>query len=404
MLITLKEVAPYTLILFLFLYSTASLVFVYRFGDALRASNSQDANSLWSEAISLAAKREEDFCPVDVVFTWVNGSDELHAEQFAKYTGKPITKGDFKLRYNEYGMLRFAMRSVEKHMPFARKIHLVTNGQVPSWWNAKNPNAAIVTHQQIFQTLDENGRMVPIEDALPTFNSNAIEVNLHNIPGLSRHFLYMNDDFLLLKPLKVRDVVDVKTKKLQVWLQGKSSPTSRPNFQWHRTIDRTNIILNKWYHPDNLATPHHFPQHVFYPLDRDILQMAAYRWKDEFVNTSKRRHRDSSDLAIPFLGTNMALEEGAASATNKVAGALLYWQNNHTLNQRTWEFIQKFRGKSVCLNDKFKASPPTEPIIKDLEKKLCSLYPERSAFEDPNAPNPCDQYTNKNDPSAHSTL
>ena len=34
-------------------------------------------------------------------------------------------------------------------------------------------------------------------DALPTFNSHAIELNLHRIPGLAPAFLYFNDDFFL---------------------------------------------------------------------------------------------------------------------------------------------------------------------------------------------------------------
>ena len=34
---------------------------------------------------------------------------------------------------------------------------------------------------------------------LPTFSSPAIEANLHLIPNLSEHFLYFNDDLLLLR-------------------------------------------------------------------------------------------------------------------------------------------------------------------------------------------------------------
>ena len=39
-------------------------------------------------------------------------------------------------------------------------------------------------------------------DALPTFNSHAIETSLHHIPGLAEHWLYFNDDFFLGRPLR----------------------------------------------------------------------------------------------------------------------------------------------------------------------------------------------------------
>jgi hypothetical protein len=36
---------------------------------------------------------------------------------------------------------------------------------------------------------------------LPTFNSHVIEAHLHRIPGLTEHFLYLNDDMTLGRPL-----------------------------------------------------------------------------------------------------------------------------------------------------------------------------------------------------------
>ena len=345
----------------------------------------------WSQALTQAVKREEAAYPVDVVFTWVNGSDEKHAEQFLKFTGKKRAGGDFGLRYNEYGLLRFALRSVDKYMPFARKLHVVTNGQVPSWWNNGNKKAAIVTHQQIFMSADDYGGLLPIKGALPTFNSNAIEANLHNIPGLSKHFLYMNDDFLLIKPLETNDIVDVEAKQLRVGLTKRKSPLNKKD-AWSRTVDASNTLLNKWYHPDDLETPHNLPSHVGYPMDRDILKLAAERWKDEYMTISRHRSRNDKDLAIPFLTTNLALEEGAATPTGKVRGRLLYWGNSMKANQKMWGYLTEFKGKSVCLNDKFTQGPPSEEVIADLEEKLCSLFPERSAYEDPDSPNPCDKY------------
>jgi hypothetical protein len=42
---------------------------------------------------------------------------------------------------------------------------------------------------------------------LPTFNSHAIEANIHRIPGLSDSFIAMNDDFFLTAPWHLADFV-----------------------------------------------------------------------------------------------------------------------------------------------------------------------------------------------------
>jgi hypothetical protein len=51
-----------------------------------------------------------------------------------------------------------------------------------------DPLVRVVLHDDIFNDPDKQ---------LPTFNSLAIELMLHRIPGLSHHFLYFNNDVRL---------------------------------------------------------------------------------------------------------------------------------------------------------------------------------------------------------------
>jgi len=118
----------------------------------------------------------------------VNGSDPELQKDMAKYSGNFTPDDAGKGRYRDYGTLRFSLRSIEKFAPWVRMIHIVTNGQVPSWFVKENGGkAVIVTHRQIFENVSD----------LPTFNSNSIEVNLRNIPGLADCYIYLNDDFFL---------------------------------------------------------------------------------------------------------------------------------------------------------------------------------------------------------------
>jgi len=134
---------------------------------------------------------------VDVVYTWVDGaSDDFRAAIAAAaethrafYRADPDPLAIGANRFREMDLLRYSMRSVDAFFPWARTIYIVTNGQVPRWLDAAHPRVRIVSHAEIF----------PDAGVLPCFNSWAIETCLPRIPGLSRFFLYLNDDFLFGK-------------------------------------------------------------------------------------------------------------------------------------------------------------------------------------------------------------
>lgn len=90
-------------------------------------------------------------------------------------------------RYRDNEELRFSLRSLEKHAPWVRRIFIVTDDQIPYWLELEHPRVQLVPHHLIF----------PNASHLPTFSSPAIETHLHRIPGLSRYYVYFNDDVFL---------------------------------------------------------------------------------------------------------------------------------------------------------------------------------------------------------------
>ena len=99
--------------------------------------------------------------------------------------------------FRDWGTLRYWFRGVEKCAPWVRKIHFVTWGHLPPWLNAEHPKLHIVNHREFMP-----------EGSLPTFNSQALEMNMHRIPGLAERFVYFNDDYFLLDKVHVRDFFD----------------------------------------------------------------------------------------------------------------------------------------------------------------------------------------------------
>jgi hypothetical protein len=131
------------------------------------------------------------------VYLWVDGNDENWKKQ-KEYWHRKI-KGEKEIyrdatvtaRWRDNDELKYSLRSVEKFAPWINRIYIITGfGQVPKWLNTKNKKITIVSHESI---------MPP--DALPTFNSNAIEMCMGNIQGLSVYFLLSNDDMFFGRPL-----------------------------------------------------------------------------------------------------------------------------------------------------------------------------------------------------------
>ena len=134
---------------------------------------------------------------MDAVITYVDGNDPVWRKSFAQAVGVPA----IEKRYRDWGTLVYLVRGIRRYMPFIRKIFLVVSGesQVPSW--VSGSDVRVVLHSEI----------IP-QRFLPVFNSTAIEMFLHRIPGLGEQFVYFNDDMFPVR----------HTREEEFYVEGKS--------------------------------------------------------------------------------------------------------------------------------------------------------------------------------------
>lgn len=143
--------------------------------------------------------------PIDAVITWVDGDDPRHRAkrlQWAPEVGTAARQMATE-RFRCLGEVGYCVRSILRFAPFIRRIHIVTDDQVPAtitesaaWPAEVRGMLSVVDHRDIF---------AGHQDVLPTFNSRAIETMLHRIPGLAEQFVYLNDDVMLIKPVRPDD-------------------------------------------------------------------------------------------------------------------------------------------------------------------------------------------------------
>lgn len=142
---------------------------------------------------------KEQNLPIDAVITWVDNGDETHLNkifEFIPESNIPLRE-KFKKRFNEVEELKYVVHSILKYAPFIRNIYIVTDNQQPKFLDTENKElyskVKIIDHKDIFKK---------DQSYLPVFNSRSIETKLYEIPNLSEHFIYFNDDIFLLKPVK----------------------------------------------------------------------------------------------------------------------------------------------------------------------------------------------------------
>jgi hypothetical protein len=141
---------------------------------------------------------------VDAVITWVDGSDPEHARKRARLLGEDADRSHAAAdatRFGDCGEVAWCVASLLRFAPWIRRIHIVADDQQPAFLGriahtALAQRVRLVDHHEIF---------AGYEQYLPTFSNRSIEAMLHRIPGLAARFLYLNDDFMLLREVAPGD-------------------------------------------------------------------------------------------------------------------------------------------------------------------------------------------------------
>lgn len=138
---------------------------------------------------------------IDAVITWVDGDDPRHKAKRMSYGPAGIFKKDDvagDTRFSSLGEIFWCVASLNRFAPWINKIYIVTDGQDPCLedfiakeFPDRHIPMEIIDHKVIFRGYEEY---------LPTFNSVSIETMTWRIPGLSDHFIELNDDFMLCAP------------------------------------------------------------------------------------------------------------------------------------------------------------------------------------------------------------
>uniref|UniRef100_A0A7S2RLR4 Uncharacterized protein n=1 Tax=Mucochytrium quahogii TaxID=96639 RepID=A0A7S2RLR4_9STRA len=321
---------------------------------------------------------------VDLVYTWVNGSDPGHKHALGNIlTQVGLSRDNLEKRFRDFGeasTLKYSLRSQQKYAQWLRHVWVVTadkKTQVPSFLDLHVDTISVVDHATIFPDW--------AKDALPTFDSCAIEMNLHRIPGLSECYLYLNDDVLFNKQLEFNMLWPESETVPYAWTNYIIAPySSRGQDAWGtklsnvaKSIRRETRMKRK----DILLVGHH--GHFFVkPVVKYLLEEV---FAPEMRETALSRYRGPNSFWIPFVYSNYMFWK--FHATRKRVHAFyhpIHEEEAVVALEETFEKLSTIPFKSkyawVCFNDLLDKSVPPG-LVETLKHGLETIFPHPSTYE-----------------------
>ena len=292
---------------------------------------------------------------MDAVITYVNGLDPEWQKDYIATVGMETFMDK---RFRDWGTLKYLLRGIEIHLPFIKNVYLIVSGdsQVPEWVNRSKVN--IVLHKDI----------IPAKH-LPVFNSTAIEMYMHRIPGLSEEFVYFNDDFFPVMDCSEEDF----------FKNGKAVMKLSPMYMAYSLYDKH--VKNSDRLARRASGTAHFvtylrPQHICSPL---LKSKCEELWAREAAalnaSISKLRTRDNfnyyafCDYAY-FTGS--VIQKRLSKKHLSLAVSSPDKLRDNIINPRA---------KILCINDVNMSQDKYEAVRASLLDSFSHKFPAKSAFE-----------------------
>lgn len=325
---------------------------------------------------------------IDFVIPWVDDQDPVWIQKKERFFSGETKPERNEQRFRDFGTLKYLIRSIEKNANWVHKIWIITDGQQPEWLSKDNSRIEVVDHKAF----------IP-QQYLPTFNSNAIELNMWRIEGLSENFVALNDDFLFLNKVNPTDFFKDNGAIVDTTAQFVAMP--RDEFA-HIALNNISLINNNF--DKRLFLKHHWREafslnnglplliyslmlsplpyftrfydpHVGIPFKKRNFEKAWTLFETAFQKTSATKQRDITDVSIWVIRYLQLL-------TEKISVRKIKFGKYLTMSQP--ELLEKLKNKRatkmVVLNDQV-SSEEDEILAEQTLALLENIFSNKSEFE-----------------------
>ena len=312
---------------------------------------------------------------IDLVYTWVNNNDpRWRADKtfWNKICGNK--ESSYNCRFCDNEELRYSLRSANINVPWINHIFIITDRQVPYWLDTNHPKITIVDHSEILP-----------REVLPTYHSDAIEMALDNIPELSEHFLYSNDDTFFLNPVSESFFFDHNQNPYVRFCRIEITEEMKKQYAYYYKVCKTFELYN-----NKFKLPEFFKNFVCYhqidPYRKSFIKECKKYFENEVYRTMKMKFRSRDSLQRILFSYYMADQKMCVvREVPNVTETLLFNQPEflnigmESLNYAIKnDYISNGYPKLLCINDNEKVKEETR---KGLKEVLEHFFPIKSEWE-----------------------
>ncbi|MCT4626577.1 Stealth CR1 domain-containing protein [Halodesulfovibrio sp.] len=320
--------------------------------------------------------------PVDVVYTWVDGSDpewRKKKDSYAQPKQSENASGVMsECRFRDNNELLYSLRSIAKYASWVNRVFIVTDNQVPSFINEEN--VTIIDHKDIF----------PAPSYLPSFNSCAIELCLPRATEVSEHFLAFNDDFMLGNRVSKSDFFD-KSGEPIIWgaTEKKSMADCLRIDDQMSDLDCVFAQTRKAFMDKGLGfAPVKF-RHTPKPIKKSLVNEMIGQFHEEYEQTLNNKFRARNDFAPPLAYILYCLNRNAGDMVNLGGASKVFSLLKNDLKhietcadsrryKKRLAAIKWLKPKTFCIND---TEETTEEDTLTTQEFLKSMFPESCKYE-----------------------
>lgn len=326
-----------------------------------------------SEALAIHSEPHEPEFPIDIVMTWVDNTDASWQQQFRHYHNarkKLIPSSASPARFATHSELKYALRGIERYMPWVRHIYIVVGQEGPAWLRP-NERLTLVPHSDIIA-----------DRYLPTFNSHVIEAHLHKIPGLAEHYLYFNDDVFPFRSLRKSDFFTANGLANLFFDQdkpiGKALQADTPT---GFALRNAAAFMQQRYRDDLPFVP----SHIVFPQLKSLNQTIFNHIEEQRRGFFEERFRSPRDLAIPSQLHNFCAYRERLGIARTIPYSYFNVRSRAArLNYQLLRTSQAAPPYLICLNDN-DCRQEWENWEEHLIEFMETAFPWPSSFERPAA-------------------
>jgi hypothetical protein len=307
---------------------------------------------------------------IDLVYLWVDSNDSQWLARKNAFLGLESDNDDAncKGRFTSNDELKYALRSVEKYVPWIRKIFIVTDRQTPAWLDISHPKIQIVDIEEILP-----------QEALPCYNSVVIECFLYRLPGLSEYFLYSNDDMFFNSDVLpdfffAKDgfpIVRLQKKPLGKWRYRWKHLTGKSLSTYRQTIVRAAQLTEEKFGEYYSGIPHH---NVDAYRKSDYQTAVENVFADEVMASVPHHLRNREDVQrATFLYYALTIKRGHLKYVTHSESSVFDVQKGNFEH-----YFRKYNPLLFCINDGECVTDTDRQNAKDF---LGKYFSKKSSFE-----------------------